>query len=246
MKKLTINLYTQRKLVDEIFRNTFEKPLAIHFINTYSIGLMYKNSNYRDSLSSDSVLLADGWPIVFLARILGNRHQDFEQIRGVNVMRAILSFSTPNICNHYFIGSTSRNLAELKKQISGNYPQANIVGLYSPPFTSGDEWIHEKSTDFKESKSDFVWIGLGTPKQDILLGQIAECFPNARAVLAVGAAFDFLTQNRKEANQIIISWKLEWLYRLIQEPQRLWRRYTVYIFYFLLASRFVTFKEGRS
>jgi N-acetylglucosaminyldiphosphoundecaprenol N-acetyl-beta-D-mannosaminyltransferase len=233
----------QSKLVDEIFRSTLGKPLTIHFINTYSIGLMYRNSNYRDAVSDDSIFLADGWPIILLAKIRGRKGENIEQMRGVNVMRAILAYSKPNSNNHYFIGSTPQNLADLKGCIAEHYPQANIVGVYSPPFTEGDEWIQKKSEDFKNSNSDFVWIGLGTPKQDILMSKIAECFPKAKAIFAVGAAFDFLTQNRREASQTIIALKLEWLYRLFQEPRRLWRRYTVFIFYFLLASRFVTFKN---
>jgi N-acetylglucosaminyldiphosphoundecaprenol N-acetyl-beta-D-mannosaminyltransferase len=164
-------------------------------------------------------------------------------MRGVNLMRTILANSEPGACNHYFIGSTPQNLINLRNELSLHYPQANIVGTYSPPFTKGNEWIHDKSIDFKASIADFVWIGLGTPKQDILMGKIAEYFPNAKAILAVGAAFDFLTQNRKEANQIIITLKLEWLYRLLQEPRRLWKRYTLFMLYFVLASRFVDFKD---
>lgn len=243
MKKITVDLYTQNKLLDKIFRSDVQKPLTFHFINTYSLGLMYRNYNYRNALLEDSIFLPDGWPVILLAKIRVRKNQNITQLRGTNVMRAILARAHPNACNHYFIGSTPQNLIHLQSHISLNYPQVKITGMYSPPFSEGVEWIQDKSMEFKASKSDFVWIGLGTPKQDILMGEIAKCFPNAKAIFAVGAAFDFLTQNRKEANEKLIAWKLEWLYRLYQEPRRLWRRYSIYIFYFLLASRFVTFKD---
>jgi exopolysaccharide biosynthesis WecB/TagA/CpsF family protein len=70
--------------------------------------------------------------------------------------------------------------------------------------------------DFKNSDSYFAWIGLGTPKQDMILTEIAEYFPNAKSIFAVEAVFDFLTKNQKEANQTTIALKIEWLFRLIQ------------------------------
>lgn len=243
MRRLRIDLYDQSKLILKISKNDSGKPFSIHFINTYSVGLMYRNSNYRNALSDQSIYLPDGWPIIVLAKLRKAKKENIQQMRGVNLMRTILANSEPGACNHYFIGSTPQNLINLRNELSLHYPQANIVGTYSPPFTKGNEWIHDKSIDFKASIADFVWIGLGTPKQDILMGKIAEYFPNAKAILAVGAAFDFLTQNRKEANQTIITLKLEWLYRLLQEPRRLWKRYTLFMLYFVLASRFVDFKD---
>lgn len=243
MKQITVDLYTQSKLLDKIFESDGPKPLNFHFINTYSLGLMYRNCSYRNALLEDSIFLPDGWPIILLAKIRVMKNQNINQMRGTNVMRAILARSNPNACRHYFIGSTPQNLIDLQSHITLNYPQVSIAGIYSPPFSGGIEWIQDKSLEFKSSKSDFVWISLGTPKQDILMGEIAKCFPNAKAIFAVGAAFDFLTHNRREASEKLIAWKLEWLYRLYQEPRRLWRRYSLYIFYFLLASRDVTFKD---
>ena len=242
MRRIRIDLYSQNQLIKEIFTNTSEKPLLVHFINTYSIGLMFRNSNYRNALVDTSIFLADGWPLILLAKFR-QRNENFEQLRGVNVMRAILANSNFDISNHYFIGSTEQNLINLQIHVRANYTQANIAGAFSPPFTGGDEWIRQKCIDFKHSNSDFVWVSLGTPKQDMLLTEIAECFPNAKSVLAVGAAFDFLTQNQREANQAIIALKLEWLFRLLQEPRRLWRRYTIFGIYFLFASRFIDFNN---
>lgn len=243
MKRLRIDLYDPGKLILRIFRNNSGIPLFIHFVNTYSLGLMYKNPQYRNALSDESIFLPDGWPIIALAKLRQVKKRNLPQMRGVDLMRSILSNSGPGICNHYFIGSTPKNLSALSNEIHLRFPRANIVGTYSPPFTEKIDWIQEKSTDFIESKADFVWIGLGTPKQDILLGKIGEFFPNAKALLAVGAAFDFLSKNRREANRMIIALKLEWLYRLLQEPRRLWRRYSLFAFYFMLASRFVDFRD---
>lgn len=243
MRRLRIDLYDVSDLIFKIFKNNCGRPYRIHFINSYSVGLMYKNSHYRDALSDESIFLPDGWPIILLAKLKKPKNKKIYQIRGTNLMRLILANSAPGACNHYFIGSSKQNLINLENEVSINYPQAKIVGAYSPPFTQEDDWIYQKSKDFMESNADFVWIGLGTPKQDILLINVAKSFPNAKAIFAVGAAFDFITHNRKEASSAIISLKLEWLYRLLQEPRRLWKRYTFYIFYFLLASRFVVFKK---
>lgn len=243
MRRIKIDLYDRVKLITILFANYSGKPFLVHFINTYSLGLMYKNSNYRNALSDQSIFLPDGWPLVFLAKLQQIKRKNIKQMRGVDLMRAIISESEISTHSHYFIGSTPQNLIELTNQINLHFPRAKIVGTYSPPFTEDIYWIQEKSNEFRKSNADFIWIGLGTPKQDILIDQIAEYFPKAKAVLAVGAAFDFLTQKRKEASNIIVALKLEWLHRLLQEPRRLWRRYTLFVAYFLLASKYVDFKD---
>jgi exopolysaccharide biosynthesis WecB/TagA/CpsF family protein len=114
-------------------------------------------------------------------------------------------------------------------------PKVNIAGAFSPPFTGGNEWIRQMFRDFKNSDSYFAWIGLGTPKQDMILTEIAEYFPNAKSIFAVEAVFDFLTKNQKEANQTTIALKIEWLFRLIQNHVdcRNGTRFLEFIFYLL-------------
>ncbi len=102
---------------------------------------------------------------------------------------------------------------------------ANIVGIHSPPFRELTTEEHAAELeDIRASGADIVWVGLGMPKQELWMHQVKSDLPGI-AVLGVGAAFDFLAGTVKQAPGWMQRSGLEWLYRLIQEPRRLWRRY---------------------
>lgn len=239
MKELILTSTNTSEILSKVLRYSGPEPLNVHFINTYSLGLMYRKESYRNSLSDAYICLPDGWPVLLLMRMKSKKARKATQIRGVSLMRLVLNAKDELPIKHFLIGSSEENLKELITTIGRQYPNAQIAGSYSPPYQSQLDWISEKSQDFLKSNADFVWVGLGTPKQDMLLKQLSQSFPNAKALFAVGAAFDFLTKNRREASKLVVALKLEWLHRLIQEPKRLWKRYTIYALYFLISSKFV-------
>jgi N-acetylglucosaminyldiphosphoundecaprenol N-acetyl-beta-D-mannosaminyltransferase len=117
-------------------------------------------------------------------------------------------------------------LGKLLAKISFDYPQAVIAGSLSPKFGDFDaKEIRRIDSAIRESHANIVWVGLGTPKQDYEATRISQTC-NVPAV-AVGAAFDFLAGTKNEAPQFLQGIGLEWLYRLLSEPRRLWRRYLI-------------------
>jgi N-acetylglucosaminyldiphosphoundecaprenol N-acetyl-beta-D-mannosaminyltransferase len=133
---------------------------------------------------------------------------------------------------HFFIGSTESTLERLSEQLNFEFPNVKISGLLSPDFrmpTKKD--LNEWSTKIDSSGAEFVWLSLGSPKQDIVAHQLAQI--TAANVIAIGAALDFFSKTKSEAPRIIQKSHLEWLFRLIMEPKRLWRRYTLGNVYFL-------------
>jgi len=107
------------------------------------------------------------------------------------------------------------------------YPDIQVVGVYSPPFRElTNEEENEVCAMINSAEPDILWISLGTPKQDIWMYEHREKL-NVSVMHGVGAAFDSLTGEVRQAPRWMMNAGLEWLFRLIMEPRRLWKRYTI-------------------
>jgi N-acetylglucosaminyldiphosphoundecaprenol N-acetyl-beta-D-mannosaminyltransferase len=194
---------------------------AYHLVNAYSL-VMANESPRLYSLLKKDVLICDGKP---LARALKRGVPSLQQIRGADLMRQVISESTPS-ARHFFLGSTDEVLRGLIAFAQRTNPDIEISGYYSPEFTENfyvalPTWLKK----IRESNATIVWVGLGTPKQDYVAHDIAQQIP-VHAV-AIGAAFDYLSGNISEAPKLIQHLGLEWFYRLMKEPRRLAGRYLV-------------------
>jgi N-acetylglucosaminyldiphosphoundecaprenol N-acetyl-beta-D-mannosaminyltransferase len=128
---------------------------------------------------------------------------------------------------HFFYGSTPEVLARLRARLTEQIPGLNICGLLSPPFRVASP--EERRADYdtiRASGAELVWVGLGAPKQEQWIARSAPELPGA-ILLGVGAAFDFHAGTLRRAPVTMRTLGLEWLYRLAQEPRRLWKRYLV-------------------
>jgi len=210
----------------------------IHFLNSYNIGLMFHNADYRKLISNSRINVIDG-RILVLAIFLYKRRRA-NQIRGIDFLRGCLdldSSGTPFFRNHFFLGGTQEVLDLITKKISDNHPSL-VVDSYSPPFLPLSEFnLTDMVKIIAMTKPDIIWVGLGKPKQDYITSYLASQLNVP--VVAVGAAFDFLADSKKESTKKLQSLGLEWLHRLKEEPLRLWRRYLivsplVFFFPFLL------------
>ena len=149
---------------------------------------------------------------------------DAARVTGPDLMRELLKESGTKHYRHYFYGSTQETLDILREKITEKYPGAVIAGMYSPPFRSltadEDAEIVEK---INAAKPDFVWVGLGAPKQERWMA--AHENRVQALMLGVGAAFDYEAGNIRRAPAWMQRCNLEWLYRLMQDPKRLFKRY---------------------
>lgn len=190
--------------------------------NVHTTVTAYNDEAYRHIQNNAVIAIPDGKPLSFVSRIRGYRGA--QRVAGPDLMPEILKLSEKKGYRHYFYGSTEQTLKALEKNLREQYPQLNIVGMYSPPFRNltpeEDELVIKQINDVKP---DFVWVGLGAPKQERWMyehkGKI-----NA-IMLGVGAAFDFHAGTAKRAPQWVQEFYMEWLYRLIQDPKRLMKRY---------------------
>jgi N-acetylglucosaminyldiphosphoundecaprenol N-acetyl-beta-D-mannosaminyltransferase len=195
---------------------------AIHLCNAYTMSLSSRDPGYASTLGRGSLNLADGMPLVWIARSLRLRHQR-GRVYGPDLMADTLDRGRAAGLRHYLYGSSPEVMRSLVEAIELRWPGAEIVGAESPPY--GDDLaVHGQAVHrLAASGADVIWVGLGTPKQDI----VADAFAAELdiPVVAVGAAFDFIAGTKAQAPSWMRHSGLEWLFRLVTEPRRLWRRY---------------------
>ncbi|HST31157.1 MAG TPA: WecB/TagA/CpsF family glycosyltransferase, partial [Chthoniobacterales bacterium] len=134
--------------------------------------------------------------------------------------------SVANGSSHFLYGGGPGVAEELRRYLEARYPGLQIVGTYTPPFRAlNDDELREVQEQVRAAHPDFVWVGLSTPKQEFFMAKHTSVLPEARIFIGVGAAFDLLTGRIPQAPKWMQRIGLEWLFRLRQEPRRLWRRY---------------------
>jgi N-acetylglucosaminyldiphosphoundecaprenol N-acetyl-beta-D-mannosaminyltransferase len=196
------------------------------FCTTHMIMGCHDMPAVRDAVNASDIVATDGMPLVWLSRLKGVK--DVERVYGPDALLAFCERGVTAGWRHYFYGSTASTLDRLVARLSERFPGLVVVGSYSPPYRALTEQEKEDITrQINNADPDIVWVGLGMPKQELW---IAEFQPrlNAPVILAVGAAFDFHSGTVKQAPRWLQKLGLEWFFRLLQEPGRLWRRYLVY------------------
>lgn len=200
--------------------------IAVHFGNAYTVALADSDPDYAAMLArASSVVLTDGVPVAWVGRRGYPELADaWQRTYGPDVMTAVLDRSGPAGPRHYLLGGTPETLDRLQSEVARRWPAARVVGAASPPFrplTPAEQAAQDAA--IRASGADFVWVGLGTPKQDWEVARLAAAMPVI--AMAVGAAFDFLSGSKPQAPVWMQRSGTEWAFRLASEPRRLARRY---------------------
>ena len=167
----------------------------------------------------------DGMPLVWLSRLKGFRH--VERVYGPDLMLACCELSAAKGYRHFFFGGAEGVPGRLADRLRERFPGLTVAGGYSPPFrpltTEEDQALVRR---INEADPDIVWVGLSTPKQERWMHEHVGRI-RAPVVIGVGAAFDFHAGLKRQAPRWMQRSGLEWLFRLVTEPRRLWRRYLI-------------------
>ena len=182
-----------------------------------------KNPIFLNTLKSFYLNLPDGVPLVWAGRM--NGHKKMERCSGVDMFEEVMISSHNEPIKHFFCGGKVGIALALKESVAKDLSNKNVVGTYSPPFRPMNEKEFEALGEMiNASGANVVWIGLGTPKQEKFAYTLSK-YCNVDYIITVGAVFDFFTGNLPYAPLWIRNMGLEWLYRLIKEPRRLFGRY---------------------
>jgi N-acetylglucosaminyldiphosphoundecaprenol N-acetyl-beta-D-mannosaminyltransferase len=177
------------------------------------------------AIAEADVVTPDGMPVVWALRSFGARRQ--ERVYGPTLMLRICEAAAREGLRIYLYGALPDTLHELTHRLEDCFPGLQIVGSYSPPFRP---LTAEEEIDVREriaaSRADILFVGLSTPKQEKWMRAHCESIPGL-TMIGVGAAFDFHAGRTRQAPAWMQRNGLEWLFRLLVEPARLWRRYVL-------------------
>lgn len=200
------------------------KATAVRLSNAWCVALASRDKAYGKLLRSRGLNLPDGAPIVWVMRRSGARTA--ERVRGPSLFVDALDRSQGGDVRHFFLGASEDTVTLMLRRAHERFVDAQIAGAYSPAYGELDEnCISEWQKRIVESRANLVWIGLGTPKQDYAAQILAD--RAGVTVVGVGAAFDFFAGTVREAPEWVQQSGFEWIFRLMTEPRRLWRRYLV-------------------
>jgi len=178
----------------------------------------------RDAVDGAAFTLPDGQPLAWALRTLG--HDIDARVYGPELMARAFERSARSGCRHYLYGGRDdQALARLTDNLRTRFPGATISGGFSPPFRplSGAE-LDDVAARINAARPDVVWVGIGVPKQEKWMAAMRDRL-DAPVLVGVGAAFDFHAGLVPQAPAWMQRRGLEWLFRFVQEPRRLWKRY---------------------
>ena len=215
-----INMNWLLKYIDENLSDIKGDYICVS--NVHTTVTSYEDAAYCAVQNGGLMAIPDGGPLSSVGRKRG--YSDMDRTTGPSLMGEIFKISAEKGYRHYFYGSTEETLKLLEEKLQENYPGIQIAGMYSPPFRPLTEEEDKNIIEnINKTKPDFVWIGLGAPKQEKWMAEHQGKIDGL--MLGVGAGFDYYAENIKRAPMWMQKSNLEWLYRLMQDPKRLFKRY---------------------
>lgn len=199
---------------------------ARHYVSictVHTIMECQRSEELRKTINAAGLRTPDGMPLVWLSRLAGHDH--VSRVYGPDLMLELCWRSGLTGHRHFFYGGGPGVAERLVDRLTEKFPDLHVAGIHTPGMLASGELERRETIDkINASRADIVWVGLGAPKQDWWVAN-HRALLNAPVLIAVGAAFDFHSGAIKQAPAWMQRNGLEWLFRLSQDPRRLWRRY---------------------
>ena len=194
--------------------------------NVHSVSEAQRDPKLKRIFNNALLATPDGMPIVWMGRLQG--HPDIRRVYGPDLVLNLCDHARPFGFSHFFFGGKPGVAEELAANLEKRFPGLKIAGTFSPPFRPLDETERTQLRDIvRQTQPDFFWVGIGMPKQEYFMAEYLSILPEAKVFIGVGAAFDFFSGRVRQAPRWMMQIGLEWLFRLTQDPKRLWKRYLI-------------------
>lgn len=214
--------------VDGIIEHIKSSPgsgsnLCISATGAHGLVEAHKDKDFKTLLCRFYINLPDGMPAVWIGRIKGAKKM--RRCYGPDFFKAMITATAGLPVQHFFCGGKEGVALRLQKVCAATFGNNHISGVYCPPFRElSDEEMQQLGQQIMDSGAHMVWIGLSTPKQEKFAQRLAGCTRTCY-IITVGAAFDFHTGGVRQAPKWMQNAGLEWFFRLLMEPKRLYKRY---------------------
>ena len=217
--------------VAELLQTKSCKTVAV--CNSNTLVRSYKNPELQTKINDFDIRVPDGFPVAKASNFLYRNKQ--KRVDGFNIFHKTIEKGLENNLTHYFFGSNEVIIKKLKSKLLKKYPNINILGHSCPPYLKYKELVDSQFVnDLIEKSPDIVWVSLGFPKQEEFIDLLLKNNKLVSNFAGVGAVFEWSAGTKIKAPEIIANMGLEWIFRLIQEPRRLFKRYLVDNFLFII------------
>ena len=219
--------------VSNILNKTAGNRIAICNANT--LVRSARNPNIADLINNFTIRTPDGFPVAKALSILTK--QNFSRVDGYKVFLQTIQDGLERNRSHYFFGSDELTTELMIKNLKKNYPEIKISGYTCPEFMESDQLLEKYAKEIQNIDADIVWVSLGFPKQEMFIDQVNITMDINSNFVGIGGVFDWVAGTKKKAPEWVADIGLEWLFRLVQDPKRLYKRYlidnTLFMVYFL-------------
>mgnify|MGYP001411878468 FL=1 len=225
-----INVTTVKE-VATLLQTKSSKSIAV--CNTNTLVRSYRDGSLQNKINSFDIRVPDGFPVAKASSILYKNNQ--KRVDGYNIFHETIKKGLESNLSHYFFGSNEETIKKLKSSLLGKYPNINILGHRCPPVLNFKDLTNQDLIgDLKEKNADIVWVSLGFPKQEEFIDLLLKNNNINSNFAGVGAVFEWSAGTKIKAPEFIANIGLEWIFRLVQEPRRLFKRYFVDNFLFII------------
>ena len=218
----------------EILTSSKSKTVAV--CNANSLVRSYKDKEINSILNTFDLALPDGFPVAKASSMLYKNKQ--RRVDGFNIFNETIKKGLDNDTSHYFYGNSEEVILKLITKLKTDYPNVNISGYNCPPIGNEDElsssYYQELITNLNP---DIVWVSLGFPKQEKVIENFSKTKKINSNLVGIGFAIEWVAGTKVKAPEFLANIGLEWIFRLLQEPKRLYKRYLIdnslFVIYFL-------------
>jgi N-acetylglucosaminyldiphosphoundecaprenol N-acetyl-beta-D-mannosaminyltransferase len=218
-----IDKLTMKETIEIIDSAIKAKKTIQHIVvNVAKIVLMQKDNSLYDSVVSSDIINADGQAVVWAAKFLGKPLP--ERVAGVDLFQNLVKLAAERGYRPFFFGAKEEVLQKLVNKFQVMYPDLKIAGYRNGYFEKTDEKEREIARLIRESKADMLFIAFGTPHKEKFLAKW-QSYMEVPFAMGVGGSFDVVSGITKRAPVWMQKAGMEWFYRILQEPRRMWKRY---------------------
>lgn len=219
----TIDVLSVKETIDLVEQYVISKtPLHLMGVNADKINEVNQNEKMKEIVNSCGIINADGASVVLASKYLKKKLP--ERVAGIDLMMDLVSLSEKKGYRVYLLGAKEEVVRKTKEVLLNKYPNLNLVGIKNGYFKD-DEW-QDISNELKQIKPDFVFVGITSPKKEYLI-EYLQNQGNDAVFMGVGGSFDVISGNIPRAPKWMQKMSLEWLFRVLQEPKRLFKRYFI-------------------
>lgn len=219
--KATFNEAVQHLILDASSKE--KKAKVVVTPNVDHVVMLDRSPEIKSIYAKADYFFADGWPIVFASNILNKPIP--ERVTGADLMPELLSLANKSKMKVFIVGGFPGEEGDIHKKLGDLFPDVDLA-IFAPAkgFKNGNQDSDKIIEQIKIGRPDIVFVCIGAPRQEVWAIQNREIL-QTNLVLCVGAALDFMIGKVKRAPVVVRKLKMEWLWRLLSDPKRLWRRY---------------------